>query len=94
MHREPYNVAYHYWRKTMSDTPRVDEFCKTSGGQYTYDISGLARHLERELAAAQAERDELRKERDDLQVGFKQACHNIAELVRERDELRRRDGGK
>lgn len=36
----------------MTNTPRVDEFCKTSGGQYTYDLSGLARHLERELAAA------------------------------------------
>jgi uncharacterized protein (DUF3084 family) len=41
----------------MSDTPRVDEFCKTSGGQYTYDLSGLARHLERKLAAAIAQRD-------------------------------------
>jgi len=41
----------------MNDTPRVDEFCKTSGGQYTYDLSGLARHLERELSAAIAQRD-------------------------------------
>jgi len=41
----------------MSDTPRVDEFCKTSGGQYTYDLLGLARHLERELAAAIEQRN-------------------------------------
>lgn len=45
----------------MSDTPRTDEFCKTAGGSYTYDLSGLARHLERELAAAIAQRDSARE---------------------------------
>lgn len=54
----------------MSDTPRVDEFCKTSGGQYTYDLSGLARHLERELAAAIEQRDEMRLALKDLTDAF------------------------
>ena len=41
----------------MSDTPRTDEFCKTAGGQYTYDITGLARSLERELSTCSAKFD-------------------------------------
>jgi hypothetical protein len=57
----------------MSNTPRVDEFCKTSGGQYTYDLSGLARHLERELAAAQAKIARLTKRKDECSNGWDEA---------------------
>ena len=52
----------------MSNTPRTDEFCKTAGGQYTYDITGLARSLERELSTCSAKFD-LQQEQLDRNAG-------------------------
>lgn len=74
----------------MSDTPRTDaELQKNEGGSISFIF---ARQLERELAAAIAERDEARRERDYYNANF-QGCQiarirDNAQLIAERDAAR------
>ena len=83
----------------MSDTPRVDEFCKTAGGQYTYDLSGLARHLERELAATIEQRDKalvfLHRYRNDTPLGHQphMIAHDVDQFLKACAKLKEKNGG-
>jgi uncharacterized coiled-coil DUF342 family protein len=65
-----------------SDTPRVDEVCRTDilGGAGWQELVDLARALERELAAAKAERD-------NALAWWKTTANGLNDCIKQRDEL-------